>query len=223
MLRNPCGPPSQRHQISGAWPASVRSSVRPASAKCQGRCAGRPAGTGRGRRRQRPDQRAGHVRRHRPATSPAGRTARRRGPAVPATGSAPGRRAARARPSSPSPCRGGRSRSSSSAAAPSTMRAQQLPWSPGPAGRRRLRLGRGQQAELGDEAVVVGGQLAVQPAAVTCCAPARPLSSAAESRRQRGVSVNHGNAQLATSWPAASAMTWLLAEEPRLRKAARYC
>ena len=43
------------------------------------------------------------------------------------------------------------------------------------------------------------------------------------ARRHRPLSGNHGKAQLATSWPAASAMTWLLAEEPRLRNAARYC
>ena len=35
-------------------------------------------------------------------------------------------------------------------------------------------------------------------------------------RRQRSLSENHGKAQLATSCPAASAITWLLADEPRL-------
>ena len=44
-------------------------------------------------------------------------------------------------------------------------------------------------------------------------------SSRADCRRQRSLSGNHGKAQLATSCPAASAMTWLLADEPRLRNA----
>ena len=45
----------------------------------------------------------------------------------------------------------------------------------------------------------------------------------ADVRRQRSLSANHGKAQLATSCPAASAMTWLLADEPRLLKPSRYC
>ena len=48
-------------------------------------------------------------------------------------------------------------------------------------------------------------------------------SSRADLRRQRSLSGNHGKAQLATSCPAASAITWLLADEPRLGNAARYC
>ncbi len=48
-------------------------------------------------------------------------------------------------------------------------------------------------------------------------------SSRAAARRQRSLSGYQGNAQAATSWPAASAITWLLADEPRLRKPARYC
>ena len=42
MLRYPCGPPSQRHQISGAPFPSVRSSVIPASANREGRDRGLP-------------------------------------------------------------------------------------------------------------------------------------------------------------------------------------
>ena len=56
-----------------------------------------------------------------------------------------------------------------------------------------------------------------------CCGPVRARAARRTSRRQRSLSGNHGNAQLATSCPAASAMTWLLADEPRLRNAARYC
>ena len=48
-------------------------------------------------------------------------------------------------------------------------------------------------------------------------------SSCADLRRHRSLSGNHGKAQLATSCPAASAITWLLADEPRLGNAARYC
>ena len=44
-------------------------------------------------------------------------------------------------------------------------------------------------------------------------------ASRAATDRSRG---NHGNAQLAASCPAASAITWLLADEPRLSNAARY-
>ncbi len=40
--------------------------------------------------------------------------------------------------------------------------------------------------------------------------------------RHRSLVSNHGNPQLATSCPAASAITWLLADEPRLWNVARY-
>src|SRR5215467_10532486 len=42
MLRYPCGPPSQRHQISGSRPSLVRSSAVPASLKFHGRSLGLP-------------------------------------------------------------------------------------------------------------------------------------------------------------------------------------
>ena len=45
-------------------------------------------------------------------------------------------------------------------------------------------------------------------------------SDRSASARQRAAAGNQANAQAATSCPAASAMTWLFAEEPRLGKAA---
>ena len=47
-------------------------------------------------------------------------------------------------------------------------------------------------------------------------------SSASDRVRQRALSANHGNAQLPASNPAASAIKWLLADDPRLSNFARY-
>ena len=98
-----------------------------------------------------------------------------------------------------------------------------VPRSPGQRMTGRVRLDSGDQAELGDEAVVVGGELAVQPGREGVGRPARAPAAAAASSRHRALSANHGNAQAPTSCPAASAITWLFADEPRLRNAARYC
>ena len=47
-------------------------------------------------------------------------------------------------------------------------------------------------------------------------------STAEACERHCALSRNHGNAQLPASSPAASAIRWLFADEPRLSKAARY-
>src|SRR5262245_14813684 len=47
-------------------------------------------------------------------------------------------------------------------------------------------------------------------------------SKDAASRRHRSLSGNQGKAQLAASCPAASAIRWLFADDPRLSNAARY-
>ena len=74
--------------------------------------------------------------------------------------------------------------------------------------------------ELQHQSVVLGGQLAVEPGARRCCGAAARPATAARSARQRGDSGNQSNAQAAANCPAASAMTWLFAEDPRLGKAA---
>ncbi len=157
--------------------AQQRSGRRRRSARAAARAAPAPGPAGRRpapdqRAGRRPAARAGHQPSRPNSASPSGQ---QRGPAVRHRG----RRAAAPRPSSPSPCRGGRSRSSSSAAARRPC-AQQLPWSPGRAGRRRPRASAAaSRPSSSDEAVVVGGQLAVQAASRRCCAPARAASSAA--------------------------------------------
>ena len=136
---------------------------------------------------------------------------------------AAGHRAAAPGPRRRHPGGAGGSRASSSAAPLSTIahsRCQVAALSGWPAA---LGLDGGQQPELGDEALVVRGQLAVDPGRERVARPARAPAAGRRSRRQRALSGNHGKAQLATSCPAASAMTWLLADEPRLRNAARYC
>ena len=92
----------------------------------------------------------------------------------------------------------------------------------GRAGARSVRLDGGDQAELGDEPVVVGGQLAVHPAREGVGGELALELARRRPRASASLSAYHGKAQAAASRPAASATTWLLADEPRLRKAARY-
>ena len=202
-------------------PRSVRKIVIPASGN---RTGARSAGqlTGRGSPARAGTEHAARVRRHRrPPVQPT-EESRRRATAAPATGCAPGASRRTTRPSSESPWRGGRSRSSTSAAMPSVIAHEQPPAVVAdrePGGRR---LDCGEEPELDDEAVVVRGELAVDPRRERVVASVRFSSSAADSRRHRSLSANHGNAQLAASCPAASAIRWLLADEPRLSNAARY-
>ena len=222
MLRKPCGPPSHRHQISGLRSAPVRSRVIPASANRSGRRAGRPATS---RRRRRPARRpACCPRRPRPrATSPAGRS--RASPSASSDGQRFGAGASRtsARPSSPSPWRGGRSRWSSRAARAVGHRGQALARRPRsadarPPAPRPPRPARARPRSTDSPRPAPG-----RCRTGTCCGPApapaaaRPRAASARSRGTRGTR------RLATSCPAASAITWLLADEPRLRKPARYC
>ena len=137
---------------------SVRSSVIPASANRDGRCAGLPsirrlAGArapmielpasagGRGHQSSRPTS----------ASASASSDGQRLG-----TGAS----SSSARPSSESPWRGGRSRSSSSAAALSAIAPSRCQAAGAQRVAAHLGLDGGEEPEFGDEALVVGGQLA---------------------------------------------------------------
>ena len=166
MERNPCGPPSHRHQISGPSlgrrPEQDQAGVGERDRAAR---AGRPPA--RAGARERAEQRGlarfgcarrGHQSRRRRAPPP-------RRPGATAQGSSVGAVEQSARPSSPSPCRGGRARDvedggrgvehARRSAARSRRRAGAPCASASTAATR---------ASSSDEAVVVGGQLAVQPA-----------------------------------------------------------
>ena len=218
MDRNPCGPPSQRHHISGESAASVRRIVCRHRRNGQGGCAGRPL-TCRFRQATPPPARCPRPARARPPVQPTEeRVAERR--AASATGCARARQAARRAPRRSRPA---------GAAAPAHRRAR--PWHPSSrtavssrvAHRcaRRRRLDGGEEPELGYEPVVVRGQLSVDPGRERV-AVEFALEQRGDSCRHRPLSGNHGNAQLAASCPAASAITWLFAEDPLLSNAARY-
>ena len=158
MLRYPCGPPSQRHQISGACRLVVRSRVVPASANCHGRRAGLPA-TSRAAPASARDDRAARVRRYvRPPVEPAeerGPQGQQRRPAV-------GRGRVEQQGSSfvavTLPRRAQSLVKQCSAAV--DHRAQPLPGGCAQRAAGCLGLNRGEQAEFRDETLVVGGELA---------------------------------------------------------------
>ena len=87
---------------------------------------------------------------------------------------------------------------------------------------RGVSLDRGEKTELGHEAVIVRGQLAVDSrregvVGKLAFEQPRPIG------RHRPLSVNHGNAQLAASCPAGLGDDVIVGGRPRLSKAARYC
>ena len=215
MERKPCGPPSERHQISGPPAPSrrvrLRRIVRPASAKCAGRSAGR---SDRLPLTKRADDDRGRRDRSLPATRARGR--RRRAPSdrnadqwsTPVVEDEHQALVAVALP------RWSQRGVDDRRGGVDGAREQ----SPGARAERmtgRVRLESGVQAELGDEAVVVGRELAVEPGREGVGGEL-PLQQGCRVGPPARALANQGNAQAATSWPAASAMTWLLADEPRL-------
>ena len=168
------------------------------------------------------DDRAARVRRAPVATSRAGRRAPRRARAATASGSAPGRRAAARglRRRHPGGAGAAARRAARRRCRPSRTAAARRPGSAGgPLPRpRRPRAARVRRRSTGSRRPARG-----RCPRGRCCGSAHARADRADFRRQRSLSGNHGKAQLATSCPAASAMTWLLADEPRLRNAARYC
>ena len=164
MERKPCGPPSQRHQISGPCAAGVRSSAIPASAK-DARRLGRTVGDLDAAAEQRGHDGAGHragagrLRPPRQGADDAGTEVEQlrprvrlgvvedEGPALVAVALA-------RRPAGGVGEGGGRVERGG----------QQRPGGVVQRVAGRVGLGGGDEAELGDEAVVVGGQLAVDPA-----------------------------------------------------------
>ncbi len=214
MDRKPCGPPSQRHQM----PAGPRSTVSPASAKWAGRSAGRRTDGSVGRTsaassvvRTSVPVTAGHQGRAPNTASPVASSEPQRSVPAPST--------TRPCPSSASPWRGGRSRPSTTAASASVIRSSTS----------RTDAGTGTRAASASAS-------AARPSSRT-----RPWYSVASSRlrpegkvlarncrsrersasaRHRAESGNQSKAQAAANCPAASAITWLFAEEPRLGKAA---
>ena len=221
MLRNPCGPPSHRHQISGPCSGSERSRVIPASANRDGRRAGRPGMS------RVPGARAPAIVLSAPAGD-GGHQSRRPISASPSASSVgqrlgTGASSSSPRPSSESPWRGGCDRSSTRAAALSTSAASRSQVDRAHRVTAGVGLDRRQEPELGDRSTGNPRRARGRCRTGRCCGPARARAArrrCAATARSHG---NHGNAQLATSCPAASAMTWLLADEPRLRNAARYC
>ena len=158
--RNPCGPLSQRHQISGPSAGSDRKIVIPASSKCHGRLADR---SGSGRRRPGRQERAGHARlRWRP---PLGGAEERlpegeeRLPAVALGGSdhqGPALVAVTLTRRPESAVQAGRDYIEHAAQGPPGRVGQRAPGAVGFDSR--------DQAQLCDQAVIVEGQLAVHPA-----------------------------------------------------------
>ena len=166
-------------------PAGVRSSAKPGVGEVDGRplAAGRSTAARPARARRATRLRTRRC--DRAATRQAPKTAARRGRAAPAHGSASGSSTTSARPSSPSPWRGARPVASTRAAAASSMRAAARQVAVGQRVTRGVGLDGGDQAELGDEPVVVGGELAVDAAGEGVGAAARARSCAAASARQR--------------------------------------
>ena len=128
-----------------------------------------------------------------------------------------------ARPSSASPWRGGAQPLVDQGRRAVRHRAQPLPGDGAQRVAAALGLDRGEEARARRRSTGSPRRARGRCPTGRCCGPARARAARADLRRQRSLSGNHGNAQLATSCPAASAMTWLLADEPRLRNAARYC
>ncbi len=79
----------------------------------------------------------------------------------------------------------------------------------------------GHQPELEDETVVVGRQLPVQTVVEGVGGQLALQQGSCALVATGTLRAYQGKAHAATSRPAASAMTWLLADEPRLGKAAR--
>ena len=162
MDRNPCGPPSQRHHISGAE-CRVRSEDRYSGVRepWTGGCrAGRSHGPDGPPARARAEH-AARVRRHRRPPGQRAEERRRRATAAPATGCARGRRAGPRGPRRSRP--GGAAAAARRPARPcrrpsrhSSRQQSSLTGEPG-GGRLQCR----EDAQLEDEAVVVRGQLAV--------------------------------------------------------------
>ena len=153
--------------------------MRPASANESGAGSGRPAGLG-CPVGELPEQHPEQARRGgRPPGN--GRPPRPRPRAAPPR-IAVGSSTTSARPSSPSPCRGARPRTSSSAAAASRMPARAAHMSsPRSCPAASASDGRDER-QLGDEAVVVGGQLAVEAAREGVAASSRSQQAAAVAR-----------------------------------------
>ena len=127
-------------------------------------------------------------------------------------------------PSSPSPWRGEPPCCVEDGGCGVQHRRRGAPRSPGRAdGHTASHSTAARSAELGDESVILRGLLTVEAAREGVAGAARPRAGDAALTRHFSLSSNQSKAQLATSCPAASAITWLLADEPRLLKAARYC
>ena len=75
--------------------------------------------------------------------------------------------------------------------------------------------------QFGDEAVIFEGHLSIDAARESVFSASSRSRTLAASPPQRALSVNQSKASAATRRPAASAMTWLLADDPRLRNDAR--
>ncbi len=219
MDRKPCGPPSQRHQI----PAGPRRTVSPASAKWAGRLAGRvTAGTAPSAGYGRMSAASIGVRTSVPVTS--GHQARRPNTASPVASSEPQRSVpapstTRPWPSSASPWRGGRNRSSTIAASASVIRSSTSRTVGGTGTSARSASARAARPSSSTSPwySVASSRLRPDRKVLPRRCRSRDRSASARSRAEEG---NHPKAQDAANCPAASAITWLLAEDPRLGKAA---